>query len=87
MDLLKPYNRGRMLYDIKSGLKTNELAWGLNNAFGMHAIFECTAQDWVARIRTGNHDVKDLSGSGSPSWLDDQRLRQLARNDLQQKTR
>lgn len=84
MDLSIFNIRGLMLYVLECGLNTAKLARSINNAFVKDSMFEGTAQDWFARFRTGDLEVEDRPRSGRPSGLDDERLRQLGKEHLQQ---
>lgn len=87
MDLSKPFLRGCMLYDFKSGLKATESAGRINNAFGADTVSERTVREWFVRFRAGDKNLQDKPRSGRPSELSDERLMQLVRAEPQRTTR
>lgn len=86
MNLSKFYIRVVMLYNFKWGLKAAQLAHHMKRAFGEDTTSEGMAQDWLAHFQNRDADVEDQHQSGSPSVHDDERLRQLVKDDLPQET-
>ena len=55
--------------------------------YGENAIAERTSQDWHAKFKRGNFDLKDAPCSGRLIELDEERLNQFFHEDSHQTTR
>lgn len=83
----KPYIRGCLLYDFKSGVSGSESTRRINAAFGEGTMSVSTANAWFQRFRAGDESLEDLPRSGRPSDFDEDQLRAVVEADPHLTTR
>ena len=49
-----------MLFYYRKGKNTTEVCRKILEVYGKNAVSELTTQEWFARFRSGNQDVKDV---------------------------
>ena len=63
------------LYEFKLGHKATDASAKIKSAFGKPKVNERTVQRWFNKFRSGNTSLKDKTGRGRPTSVDDERLK------------
>jgi len=75
-----------MLFEFNRGLKATEATKNICEVYGeVISVRKC--QEWFARFRSGDFDLKDRQRSGRPSVLDNDVLKTMVESDPRLSTR
>ena len=59
----------------------------LYDVYGVKSLPERQCQNWFARFRSGDFDLKDASHSGRPTEVDDEKIKAMTENNRRSTTR
>ena len=57
------------------------------DVYGKKSLTESQCQNWLARFRTQDFDLKDAPRSGRPTGIDDDKIKAMIENNRRSKTR
>ena len=69
MEIPDGHFRNILLYYFRKGKNAVQARKKLNYVYGEKSLTEC--QNWFARFRSGDFDLKDAPRSGCPTEVDD----------------
>ena len=70
-----------LLYYSRKGKKAVQARKKLYDVHGKKSLTEHLCQNWFARFRSGDFDLKDAPRSGRPTEVDDDKIRAMIENN------
>ena len=76
-----------LLYYLRKGKNAEQARKKLYDVFDEKSLTERQGQNWFARFRSGDFDLKDAPRSGSPTEVDDDKMKAIIENNRRSTTR
>ena len=87
MEIPGSHFRHISLYDFREGKNSVQARKKLYDVYGEKSLRERQCQNWFARVRSGDFDLKDAPRSGCPTEVDDDKLKAMIENNRRSTTR
>ena len=76
-----------LLYYFRKGKNAVQAQKKLYDVYGGKSLTECKCQNWFARFRSGDFDLKDAPRFGRPTEVDDDKMKAMIENNRRSTTR
>ena len=87
MDIPDSHFRHILLYYFQKGKNAVQARKKLYDVYGERSLTERQCQNWFARFRSGDFDLKDAPRSGRPTKIDEDKLKAMIENNRRCTTR
>ena len=87
MEIPDGHIRQILLYYFREGKNVVQAWKKLYDVYGEKSLTERQCQNWFARFRSEDFDLKDVSRSGRPTEIDDDKIKAMIANNRRSKTR
>ena len=87
MEIPNCHFRHILLYYFRKGKNVVQARNKLYDVYGEKSLTERQCQNWFARFRSGNLDLKDAPRSGRPTEVDDDKIKAILENNRRSSTR
>ena len=75
-----------LLYYFRKGKNAVQARKKLYDIYGEKSLIELQCQNWFARFRSGDFDLKDAPRSGRPTEVDDDKIKAMIENNRRSTT-
>ena len=87
MEIPDGHFRYILLYYFRKGKNAVQDRKKLYDVYGEKSLTERQCQNWFARFRSGDFDLKDAPRSGRPTKVDDDKIKAMLENNQRSTTR
>ena len=87
MEIPDGHFRYTLLYYFRKGKNAGQARKKLYDVYGEKSLTERQCQNWFARFRSGDFDLKDAPRSGCPIEVDDDKIKAMIENNRRSTTR
>ena len=87
MEIPDGHFRHILLYYIRNGKNVAQARKNLYDVYGEKSWTERQCQNWFARFRSGDFNLKDAPRSGHPTEVDDDKIKAMIENNRRSTTR
>ena len=87
MEIPDGHFRHILLYYFRKGKNAVQARKKLFDVYGEKSLTERQCQNWFARFRSGDFDLKDAPRSGRPIEVDDDEIKAIIENNRRSTTR
>ena len=87
MEIRDGHFRHIFLYYFRKGKKAIQARKKLYDVYDGNSLTERQCQNWFARFRSEDFDLKDAPRSGRPTEVDDDKIKEMIENNRRSTTR
>ena len=87
MEIPDGHFRHILLYYFRKGKNAMQARKKLYDVYGGKSLTQCQCQNWFARFRSGDFDLKDAPRSGRPTEVKDEKITAMIENNRRCTTR
>ena len=87
MEIPDGHFRHILLYYFRKGKNAVQALKKLHDVYSIKSLTERQCQNWFARFRSGDFDLKDAPRSGRPTEVDDDEVKAMIENNRRSTTR
>ena len=86
MEIQDGHFRHILLYYFRKGKNAVQAQKKLYDVYGEKSLTERQCQNWFARFRSGDFDLKDAPRSGRPTEVNDDKIKAMIENNRRSTT-